>query len=543
VSLASTSTINNSGTLSGVDAVALRAGGVLTNASGASISGSGTGVGVYISGGVGTVTNAGSITGAYHGMFITSGASVTNATSGFISGPHNGIVFKNQAGTISNSGTISGTGSGSTGIYLESNASANITNTSSGTISGSFGIFATAGGTVTNAGKISGSSYAIDFTSSGTNRLIVDPGAVFVGKVKANSSGTNTLELAGGSGTGSISGVGTSFISFQTLALDPGATWTLTGANTVTTVLDAGSLDLAGTLNNTAAVVFQGSSNQFLIDNAATFGSNVGTSSYTGPLLENFVSGDKIDLKGFSSGGASSSYNTSTGVLQLSSGSSHASLKFQNSSLGSGSFQLSSDGAGGTIVTLDSDGSPEPPALSIANTSLTVAAGGTVSLGVVATPVDSDDAVCLTISGVPSYESILAPAGDTVTHQAGASTWTISSTAGMSITGLTLSSSYTGPGQPMAALSVTASNTTSGETASSASQILNVTDPPALTSTSPPSPTVKAAPVAHLAALFDQFLAAGFHNEHSGAGQLASLSSWQHGQEDSALLAHPHHHA
>ena len=161
------------------------------------------------------------------------------------------------------------------------------------------------------------------------------------------------------------------------------------------------------------------------------------------------------------------------------------------SSLGSASFQFSSDGAGGTFVTTaaDNDGSPEPPALTIANTSPTVAAGGSISLGVTATPADSDDAVSVTISGVPSYETISAPTGDSVAHQTGSSTWTISSTAGVPITGLTLTSNYTGTGHPVAALSVTASNTTTGETASSASQTINVTDPPAVTSTSPPSPT------------------------------------------------------
>ena len=82
---------------------------------------------------------------------------------------------------------------------------------------------------MTNAGTISGGSYAIDFAGSATNRLVVDPGAVFVGRV-IGGSGTNTLELA--SGTGSIGGVGTgSFNNFQVVAVDTGASWTLNGAN------------------------------------------------------------------------------------------------------------------------------------------------------------------------------------------------------------------------------------------------------------------------------------------------------------------------
>ncbi len=62
-------TIANSGNITATvdDGVALFAGGSVTNASGASISGLGTlGAGVFITGGVGTVTNAGSISGPNH---------------------------------------------------------------------------------------------------------------------------------------------------------------------------------------------------------------------------------------------------------------------------------------------------------------------------------------------------------------------------------------------------------------------------------------------------------------------------------------------
>ena len=215
--------------------------------------------------------------------------------------------------------------------------------------------------TVTNAGTISGGSYAIDFAGSATNRLVVDPGAVFIGKVSAASGGTNTLELAGGSGAGTISGIGTgSFGNFQTLAADAGATWTLTGANSAATVLDNGTLNITGSLDASTAVdptssgLFQlqtGStlevaaatgagtkinflgSSELIVDNAASFGTNVGTASYAGTQLQDFVSGDKIDIKNISSSGVTLNYNASTGVLQISNGSQVASLDFQASSL------------------------------------------------------------------------------------------------------------------------------------------------------------------------------------------------------------------
>ncbi len=383
-------TIVNSGTLIATvdDGIGLFSGGSVTNTSGASIASAAKGAGIYITGAFGNVTNAGAISGGYHGLFITNGGSISNATSGTISGTHNGIVFKSQAGTITNSGKITGTSS--VGVYLESNASGFVTNTSTGTISGgSFGIFASAGGTVTNAGTISGGSYAVDFTASATNRLVVDPGAVFVGKVGANSSGTNTLELAGGGSTGSINGVNTAFSHFQTLVVDAGATWTLTGANSEPTVLNNGTLNIAGSLTASTAVnpastgLFQlqtggtlefaaatgtntqvnfAGSSKLIVDSFASFGTNVGASSYAGTLLEGFVNGDTIDLKNFSSTGVTFSFTASSGVLQLTNGSSqHASLDFQASSLGSASFQFASDGASGTFVTTAAGSSPPPP--------------------------------------------------------------------------------------------------------------------------------------------------------------------------------------
>ena len=146
----------------------------------------------------------------------------------------------------------------------------------------------------------------------------------------------------------------------------------------------------------------------------------------------------------------------------------------------------------------------------------------------------------MTISGVPSYETISAPSGDTVTHQVRQQHWTITSPAGVSITGLDLTSNYTGTGHPVAALTVTASNTTAGETASSATANINVTDPPSVKSAAGSSSTTNTA-VVHLAVLLDQFVAAGFQKDHSSVGQLASLSPLQGGQEGSPFLAHPHH--
>jgi hypothetical protein len=736
-------TVTNSGSIDAANAsgagIDLAGGGSITNNSGGSISG--TAFGVFSSGALATVSNSGSISGS-HGVGLEAGGSVTNAASASISGQVAGVFAQGGAATLSNAGSISATAG--TGADIEGGG--NITNLAGATISGSaFGIFLSGGsGTVTNAGTISGGTYAIDFAGSGTNRLVVDPGAVFVGQV-TGGSGTSTLELA--NGTGSIGGVGTgSFNNFKVLAVDAGATWTLNGADIAPTVLDNGTVSIAGSLDvstaidasstglfqlgsgatlevaaatgTTTQINFQDSSSELIIDNAALFGTNVGTASYAGPQLQHYVPGDKIDLKNFSSVGVTLNYNASTGVLQVSNSANQvASLDFQTSSLGGTAFAAASDGAtgifitdpqpstpsvssiapsgagiingngdlnagktvtltvnfsspvtvdttvgsptltlndGGTatytggsgtkalafsytvaagqntsdlvvsafnlsgatifdvaansanlagatnynpagmlqidtkaptitintiagdnivnateassgfairgttvgvengrivtvkilnsantivdtytatdnsnawsvnvtsaqataladgsytvianvsdkagnlaltatrILTVDEDKLAEVPTLTISNTSPTVPAGGSVALEITATPVDSDDKLSVKISGVPSYESITAPAGDAVTSSLqldGTYTWAITEgTPGTPLTGLTLASHYTGTGHPTATLSVMANNTTSGEAAASVSQSMTVVDPPLMTSSQP----------------------------------------------------------
>jgi hypothetical protein len=219
-------------------------------------------------------------------------------------------------------------------------------------------------------------------------------------------------------------------------------------------------------------------------------------------------------------------------------------------------------------LTVDEEKIPEPPTLAIASASLTVLAGGSVSLGITATPVDPDDRVSIKINGVPSYERITAPSGDNVSRQLqsnGTYNWTITesaSTAGKPLTGLTLSSSYTGTDHPVANLTVTASNATSGETASSASQILTVTDPPAATATNPPAITASlpqsnlvtdpaivlpdfgshgsASPAGlvssaytTLAGLLEQYMAAGSSHDARGvAPWMAAQQAWLGGEKE-----------
>jgi hypothetical protein len=80
---------------------------------------------------------------------------------------------------------------------------------------------------------IGGSAGALRFDAGYANRLVVDPGAVFVGTVDGGdtigASAVSTLELASGSSAGVLSGIGTQSINFGSIAFDSGADWVIAG--------------------------------------------------------------------------------------------------------------------------------------------------------------------------------------------------------------------------------------------------------------------------------------------------------------------------
>jgi hypothetical protein len=129
---------------------------------------------------------------------------------------------------------------------------------------------------------------------------------------------------------------------------------------------------------------------------------------------------------------------------------------------------------------------------------------------------------------------------------------------------LTLKSSYKGTGHPVNTLTVTANNTTSGETAASPSQTITVTDPPATNNaafhgidlsgqslggnstladfsagtTATGSATANDDPHGHSLALLGQYMASSFvtaSDGHDGSPITVPPSDQQ-----SSLLSHPH---
>jgi hypothetical protein len=191
---------------------------------------------------------------------------------------------------------------------------------------------------------------------------------------------------------------------------------------------------------------------------------------------------------------------------------------------------------------------------------VTVSAGGSKPLGITASPVDSDDTVSITIKGVPSYEKITAGPGETVkTNTAkGLTTYTITSTTpGASITDLTLTSTYKGKKSVTSTFTVNASDTTSGETATSVSKTVTVIDPPILATNESiqsaasqetiggqlllgGAPPTSPSGLDHVVALFKQSIAAGFLDQpQQGVLNTNPLSQTVMNQEQ--FLVPPHH--
>jgi hypothetical protein len=290
-------TIAASGTYagtSGAAGVSLYLDSSLTNQSGGLITGYNGVWAVYAS----TVTNYGNIAALGSlgvGVGLALDSSATNQSGGTITG-YAGVLGLGGA-TVENDGDIAGLGTGtaSSGVYLTGYGI--LTNQSSGTITGYDGVFGADGATVVNAGQITGSHAgvtivgggtvtnqgggtisgydAVTFAAGYTNLLVVDPNAVFVGTVDGgNAPGSqyvSTLELASGASTGVIHGLGSAYQGFQQITIDAGASWALTGTNTIAagvTLSDFGTLTGSGQLDNEGIIVTDPS--DFVYDGAVT---------------------------------------------------------------------------------------------------------------------------------------------------------------------------------------------------------------------------------------------------------------------------------
>lgn len=274
-------TVTNAGSITAAYAgVALFAGGGVTNSGTIQSGNSGVSFGVEVRGGAGTVTNAGSIIATgYAGVALFAGGSVTN--SGTIRGGNFfGVEVQGAAGTVTNAGTITGgvfgVGLGAGGSVTNSGTisaqrigvlidrgngeygvprfagAVSVTNQKGGTISGYYGVYILRGGTVTNAGTITGTGgVAVKFGVGGANTLILQTGSVLNGNAVGSTvaGSTNALILQG------IGTANNSFLNFNTLDVQAGGVWALNGVSSIgATTVSSGTLAIGDAAHPGAAL-------------------------------------------------------------------------------------------------------------------------------------------------------------------------------------------------------------------------------------------------------------------------------------------------
>ncbi len=329
-----------------------------------------------------TLLNFGSIQGGDDGLVLAGGSSITNGsaadTAASIKG-YAGGVYINSAGSITfnNFGTVASTASAGDGVYMTGNITNGSASDGKATISANGWAVDDASGTVANFGTIHGDV----FLGAGTLTNVGTISVGTIGGVEIFSAGTivNSGTIASGAtsspalglySAGSLVNATGGFIGYThgsvatavndgiievrsddsldvSSAIDP-------SSNGVFQLTGHSSFEVAAYLGTALKIQFLGSTptNELIIDNAAKFGTNIGSPSYAGPLLESFVAGDVIDLKGIASTGIALSYSALNGDLQVTSGGKDvATLAFQNATLGAGSFHATSDGGRGTLIT------------------------------------------------------------------------------------------------------------------------------------------------------------------------------------------------
>ncbi len=164
----------------------------------------------------GIITNAsgGTITAAGSGIMLTGGGIVTNASGGLISGAY-GAIYAGAAATVTNAGRIAvnQTGGGAIGVSLAAGGS--VTNAAGGTISGYNGIeIEGAPGTVVNLGRVDA-----DYYSNGNNGIYLQSGGTVINGTSGGTASAayihayhNGVRFGRGGGTGMLINYGTGLL-------------------------------------------------------------------------------------------------------------------------------------------------------------------------------------------------------------------------------------------------------------------------------------------------------------------------------------------
>ena len=331
--------LTNAATLNGhLNGVNLQAGGSVNNLTGATNTGGQNGV--YITNGIGSVVNAGSITGTNNnGVYMTAnttngsvnnltggiitggndgvslgaGGSVNNQTNGIISGGWNGVEIDGATGSVTNAGSIRGTNN--IGVFLTVGGSVN--NLTNGIIQGgNYGVSITGGtGYVTNTGSITGTTNDGVYLGAGGSVNNLTNGIITGGNNGAEIFGGGTVDNElGGTITGHTNGV---FITGTGYVTNAG---TITGTNNNGVYMTAG-----GGVNNLTNGTITGGANGVEIDGATGSVVNAGTITGTnhdgvymtvGGSVNNLTNGtitggrDGVEIEG------AAGYVTNTGTIR-----------------------------------------------------------------------------------------------------------------------------------------------------------------------------------------------------------------------------------
>ncbi len=261
--LANRGTVTNTGSIyGGTYGVALFAGGTVMNAAGSTITAAQTAI--MVTGGAGSVTNAGEITGGDgYSVALRAGGWLSNLAGGTISGGMDGI-YAGGGATVSNAGLIADRAApGHAGVRLGNGAT--LDNLTGGTISGTTGVLiAGANAILYDAGTIIGSGgNAIEISAAvDPAQLTLTTGAVTTGTI--DGGGTDGQVFLAGHNT--LTNTIADFGAGSGLTVDTGADWTASGNWTVAQVTNDGTLqpgipgtplDLTGNFFNAAGATLQ----------------------------------------------------------------------------------------------------------------------------------------------------------------------------------------------------------------------------------------------------------------------------------------------
>ena len=213
-------TLVNSGTI--VGSVSIGHSGIVTNGVSGSTAAQIDGFFTNITGGVGTITNYGTISGFFEGVDLSAGGVVNNA----------------QPGAVITTGN-----SGQEGIFIGGYTQGTVTNLGTVEVNGSVGVavnLATAGGTLTN-GSTSVSTALIEFATQTEGFGVYSSPVASITNYGTISAGTGIFLKSGGNAfnTGSAARIAAEFTGIN-----------LPGASPTDTVVNTGTVDADGLANN-----------------------------------------------------------------------------------------------------------------------------------------------------------------------------------------------------------------------------------------------------------------------------------------------------